>query len=104
MFKWGSCTRSKKQLLHCEPIDKEVLSKIMDVFEDLNLEYVSWNKVYSRIDKESVLRYRKNVWKEAANDSWLDRFLNNIIVNFECLQSKEEILQKIYVRLIIIFG
>ena len=84
----------KKQLLHCEPIDKEVLSKIMDVFEDLNLEYVSWNKVYSRIDKESVLRYRKNVWKEAANDSWLDRFLNNIIVNFECLQSKEEILQK----------
>lgn len=66
----------------------------MDVFEDLNLEYVSWNKVYSRIDKESVLRYRKNVWKEAANDSWLDRFLNNIIVNFECLQSKEEILQK----------
>lgn len=83
-----------KRLLHCEPIDKKVLSDFLDAFEDLKIEYVAWNKVYSTSSREVVLQHRKNVWKDMKDDPWVERFINNITKNFVFSQTKEDILKQ----------
>lgn len=83
-----------RKLLHSEPIDKDILNEIIETFGTAHLEYVAWNKVYSMFDKNEILDYRRKVWKEIADDSWLDNFLNNITKNFEYSQSKENILKQ----------
>lgn len=84
----------KKQLLHCEPIDKEVLSKIMDVFEDLHLEFISWNRIYSTFTKQEVIKYRTETRKKIFGKPMSESFLNNLIDSFVFSQSKEIILKQ----------
>lgn len=82
------------KLLHSEHIDKDVLSEMLDTFEDLHLEFISWNRIYSTYTKQEVIEYRTETRKKIFGKPMSESFLNNLIDSFVFSQSKETILKQ----------
>lgn len=81
-------------LLHSELIDKAVLSEMLDAFEDMHLEFISWDKVYSTFNKQEVMKYRMETRKKIFGKPMPESFLNNLIDNFSFSQNKNMILKQ----------
>lgn len=85
---------SDGNLLHSEFIDKDVLYEMLDIFEDLHLEFISWNRIYSVFSKEEVIKYRTEIRKKIFGKPMSENFLNSLIDSFVFSQTKETILKQ----------
>lgn len=86
---------NERKLLKYELIDKEILKELLDRFEDLNLEFIAPNKIYTRLSKEEIIENRRKPDPRMdKNVDWIKKFMSDVLTNFETSCSKEDILKQ----------
>lgn len=87
-------TGPKQEVLKCEAIDKAVVKKLLDEFDDIDLEFVSPEKIYTKQSREKMMETLKNMPRpRETNEVEVSQFfMENLVVSMHFDSTDEEIL------------